>query len=197
MLRQAVSITGKILIGAGVLVLLFTAYQIWGTSIQESHSQDATAQHADVGDEQPGDPPCAGRGIRPRQDAHRPAGHRPEDWRPHTRASPIGDIRIPVIGINQVVVEGTNTPDLRKGPGHYTGTPLPGQNGNAVDRRAPHHLRPSLLQPGRRQGRRSDRRDDTAGHLRLRHDQESFVVSPSDTSVINNVFANLPDAHDV
>ena len=45
---------------------------------------------------------------------------------------PIGDIRIPVIGINQVVVEGTNTPDLRKGPGHYIGTPLPGQAGNAA-----------------------------------------------------------------
>ena len=31
-----------------------------------------------------------------------------------------------------MVVEGTNTPDLRKGPGHYTGTPLPGQAGNAA-----------------------------------------------------------------
>ena len=27
-------------------------------------------------------------------------------------------------------MEGTNTPDLRKGPGHYIGTPLPGEAGN-------------------------------------------------------------------
>ena len=44
---------------------------------------------------------------------------------------PVGEIRIPKIGINQIMVEGTNTQDLRKGPGHYTGTPLPGQAGNA------------------------------------------------------------------
>jgi sortase A len=44
---------------------------------------------------------------------------------------PIGDLRIPVIGVDQVFVEGTNTADLRKGPGHYIGTPIPGQAGNA------------------------------------------------------------------
>ncbi|HXY28128.1 MAG TPA: class E sortase, partial [Acidimicrobiales bacterium] len=44
----------------------------------------------------------------------------------------IGEIRIPAIGLDQVVVEGTATADLRKGPGHYLGTPLPGQGGNAA-----------------------------------------------------------------
>ena len=38
--RRAADLTGRILIGAGVILLLFTAYQIWGTSIQESHSQN-------------------------------------------------------------------------------------------------------------------------------------------------------------
>ena len=33
---------------------------------------------------------------------------------------PVGEIRIPAIGLDQVVVEGTNTNDLRQGPGHYT-----------------------------------------------------------------------------
>jgi len=45
--------------------------------------------------------------------------------------SPVGEIRIPAIGINQVIVSGTETQDLRQGPGHYTNTPLPGQAGNA------------------------------------------------------------------
>ncbi len=50
---------------------------------------------------------------------------------PPAAGEPVGEIRIPKIGINQIVVEGTDTDDLRKGPGHYTGTPLPGQSGNA------------------------------------------------------------------
>jgi LPXTG-site transpeptidase (sortase) family protein len=35
-------------------------------------------------------------------------------------------IRIPRLGLNAVVVQGTSTADLRKGPGHYRITGLPG-----------------------------------------------------------------------
>jgi sortase A len=42
---------------------------------------------------------------------------------------PLGRIRIPKIGVSEVFVEGTGTADLRKGPGHYPATPLPGQRG--------------------------------------------------------------------
>src|SRR5207245_8853178 len=45
---------------------------------------------------------------------------------------PVGVIKIDKIGVDKVVVEGTSVPDLRKGPGHYTGSPLPGQLGNAA-----------------------------------------------------------------
>ena len=101
----------------------------------------------------------------------RSAGPRADHRRPG-RGRAVGDIRIPVIGINQVVVEGTNTPDLRKGPGHYTGTPLPGPDRQRCHRRPPDHLRAPLLQPRLGKGRRPDRPDHAAGHLRLRHHQE-------------------------
>jgi sortase A len=42
---------------------------------------------------------------------------------------PLGRIRIPSIGVSSVVVAGTDTADLRLGPGHYPGTPLPGARG--------------------------------------------------------------------
>ncbi|HEY7075660.1 MAG TPA: class E sortase [Solirubrobacteraceae bacterium] len=42
---------------------------------------------------------------------------------------PLGRLRIPRIGVSAVVVEGTATDDLRKGPGHYPATPLPGEPG--------------------------------------------------------------------
>ena len=39
-------------------------------------------------------------------------------------------LRIPSIGLDEIVVTGTGVADLRKGPGHYSWTPLPGQPGN-------------------------------------------------------------------
>ncbi len=42
---------------------------------------------------------------------------------------PIGRLRMPKLGRSYVVVEGTDLTDLRKGPGHYPKTPLPGEGG--------------------------------------------------------------------
>lgn len=41
-------------------------------------------------------------------------------------------VTIPAIGVNQAVVEGVGRSDLRKGPGHYPGTAVPGYSGNVV-----------------------------------------------------------------
>lgn len=188
MLRQAVSITGKILIGAGILVLLFTAYQIWGTSIQESHTQDALrstlisetnsqevrhalAEAAALNKLPTGPPVAAPRTGDPAE------------------GEPVGDIRIPVIGVSQVVVEGTNTPDLRKGPGHYIGTPLPGQVGNAsIAGHRTTYGHPFYNLDGVKVG------DPivltTLQGIFVYDTTKSFVVSPSDTTVIKNAFAD-------
>jgi sortase A len=44
----------------------------------------------------------------------------------------IGRIKIDRIGLDMVVVQGTNTSSLEKGPGHYRATPLPGQPGTVA-----------------------------------------------------------------
>ena len=41
-------------------------------------------------------------------------------------------IKIPKIGVEKAVVQGVGVEDLKKAPGHYPGTPLPGQPGNAA-----------------------------------------------------------------
>lgn len=46
--------------------------------------------------------------------------------------SAIARIQIPSIDVDKTVVEGVRVGDLRKGPGHYPATPLPGQAGNAA-----------------------------------------------------------------
>ena len=44
----------------------------------------------------------------------------------------VGRIRIPEAGVSDVVVEGTDGGSLRKGPGHYPETPLPGIRGTVA-----------------------------------------------------------------
>jgi sortase A len=44
----------------------------------------------------------------------------------------IARIDIPSIDVSEYVVEGTDTGSLRKGPGHYPDTPLPGEPGTAA-----------------------------------------------------------------
>jgi sortase A len=45
---------------------------------------------------------------------------------------PIGHIRIRRMGIDFIVVQGTDESSLRRGPGHYPGTPLPGLPGTVA-----------------------------------------------------------------
>jgi sortase A len=46
--------------------------------------------------------------------------------------SPVARLVIPRLGLDEVVVEGVGDAALRAGPGHMTGTALPGEAGNAV-----------------------------------------------------------------
>jgi sortase A len=44
----------------------------------------------------------------------------------------VGRLRMPTLNRNYVVVEGTDLGTLRKGPGHYPKTPLPGEGGTVA-----------------------------------------------------------------
>jgi sortase A len=126
---RVAGIVGKVLIGAGVILLLFVVFLVWGTALQQAHTQTVlrtTLVHK-----------AQNRQVRnalsqAASDDTLPTG--PPTVAPTTAAppegSPVGEIRIPAIGIDQVIVSGTGTQDLRQGPGHYINTPLPGQAGN-------------------------------------------------------------------
>jgi sortase A len=54
-------------------------------------------------------------------------------FKPHLQQGhAIGRIKIDRIGLSIVVVQGTDTSSLQKGPGHYTNTPIPGQPGTVA-----------------------------------------------------------------
>jgi sortase A len=192
-------VLGRILLGAGVLILLFVAYQLWGTGIAESHSQAQLLQRLDAQLHRVAlHPPTTsttsgaststttkttsstttttGSGDQPTVGASIAA---PDD------GNPVGLMRIAKIGLSKVIVQGTSTSDLRLGPGHYPGTPLPGEQGNAAiaghrtTYGAPFYNLDELA-PG-------DLIDITTvqGMFTYRVTQ-TLVVSPNDTAVVDN-----------
>jgi sortase A len=158
----------------GVLLILFAAWQLWGTAIAQHSSQAKLGQefHAKVR----AHPGHVGLTLLPAA-AQLPVP--PE-------GSVMALIQIPKIGVNQYVVSGTDADDLAKGPGHYTGTALPGQHGNVAiaGHRTTHGApfnRLAELAPGD-----PIYLTDLAGQkLRYVVAATPFAVSPSNVSVLN------------
>ncbi|MDQ1505312.1 MAG: sortase [Actinomycetota bacterium] len=121
-LRSALSALGAVLTGAGVLILLFVAYQLWGTGLYTSRQQDSLRsqfnQKAKIVD------PASSTTSTTIDPLHLPP--------PPPSGESVANIRIPKIGVDKYVVQGVGLADLRKGPGHYPQTPLPGEQGNAA-----------------------------------------------------------------
>jgi sortase A len=112
---------GRVMITAGTLILLFVAYQLWGTGIHTARAQDnLESTFEEEADDHPDPRPADG--PRPRQEvpARPPAGEL------------AGRIQIPAIGVDEYFLEGTTLDILQDGPGHYVETPMPGQPGNAA-----------------------------------------------------------------
>jgi sortase A len=119
--RRFVRELGLALITAGVIVLLFVAYQLFGTSLAEQSSQNQLAkefQHALAQGETGQHPPASPSLAAPAGPARPVAGA-------------IDHLVIPKIGVNKYVVQGVDEADLQMGPGHYPQTVMPGQVGNA------------------------------------------------------------------
>jgi sortase A len=114
--RQVVRGIGKTLIAAGVLIFLFVAYELWGTGLAEARDQKALKK----------------KFAHQLQTSTTLPGQAPPTTLPPVPGDAVGIIEIPKIDVNKAVVEGVGTEDLKKGPGHYPGTPMPGEPGNAA-----------------------------------------------------------------
>lgn len=104
---------GELLLTAGVVVLLFVVYTLWGTGIQTAAAQNdlrdqLTFEAGQVEKDEPAD--LSGLELG---DAY-------------------GIIRIPRFGDDWewIIVQGTEDPDLKNGPGHYLDSVDPGEVGN-------------------------------------------------------------------
>lgn len=106
--RKVMRRIGWTLIGLGLVLILFVVYELWGTNL-------VTARHQSA--------------LRADLEQQFAAAEEDTRLRPITGEA-VGIIRIPAIDLNMAFVEGVSAEDLKKGPGHYAGTPLPGREGN-------------------------------------------------------------------
>ena len=119
----------------GAIILLFVAWQLWGTAIGEHHAQAALRAQFDAklhsGVRPPGTSPVgASSGAASSSPIRLIAAS--ERFQNPADGSVVAQLTIPKIALNQYVVSGTAASDLAMGPGHYVGTALPGQAGNVA-----------------------------------------------------------------
>lgn len=101
--NKGLDVAGRTLIASGLLLLSFVAYQLWGTSISESRAQSSMA--GSFRSQAPGVPQYGGT---------------------------VGKISIPSIGVDKWIIAGIDNESLKRGPGLFPGSPLPGQYGNVA-----------------------------------------------------------------
>jgi sortase A len=151
---------GKTLIATGLLIFGFVAYQLWGTGIETARAQHQLETEFDalLADSTSAEAPdfAAGEGgeaapttttVDPVDPVGQPVTAPDPAGAPAIATVPVGQqnidtsiengsalarLEIPKIGRNDIVVAGVGTRDLKRGPGHFPDTPLPGQLGNAA-----------------------------------------------------------------
>jgi sortase A len=132
-MRRALRALSAVLIAAGVLLLADgAATLLWEeplsslyTRIQQGRLGDRLAQL-----ERAGPSPAERRVLARLPDPERRLRFAARAALRRSRpGDPVGRLRAGAIGLDEVVVQGTDGDALRKGPGHYPGTPLPGARG--------------------------------------------------------------------
>ena len=118
---------GQTLITLGVVVLLFCAYEVYFTNVYTNKQQSRLGHdlRSEWAAPRQGPAPSAKPGQKPQvQLVDVQLGHG------------LAVIWMPRIGMvhdkAKVVVEGVSHEDLKRGPGHYPGTAMPGEVGNMV-----------------------------------------------------------------
>jgi LPXTG-site transpeptidase (sortase) family protein len=107
----------------GAVMILFVAWQLWGTAIAQHHAQSVLRNQFQSELAHHHAPTTRSGPTLLAATAHLPQP---------AEGTVIARLQIPKIGVDQYVVMGTAEGDLAKGPGHYIGTALPGQAGNVA-----------------------------------------------------------------
>lgn len=105
---RIIGILGRIFVGAGMILLFYTAYLLWGTGVytkqEQKRAADTLARNPIVSEEKltKGNiPPAVPQGGVAKL------------------GEPLFTLKIPKIGLETAVVQGVGREELKKGPGHF------------------------------------------------------------------------------
>ena len=169
LVRWVVGGLGDILVTAGLVLLLFVAWQLWWTDVEANRAQSGTVQQL-TRDFARGAPGASG-----------PARVQPA---PMQFGKAFAILRIPRLGADYArpVFQGTDYETLQEGVGHYDGTAAAGQVGNlALAGHRTTYGRPFHDIDRLRQGR-PDHRRDQAGYSVYAVDRHEIVPPPPSRS---------------
>ncbi len=152
---RALTLTGRVLLTIGLLMVAFAGFQLWGTGLAEARAQDQLSRELAARFEASATIPSSSSGTVTDSSSDDPATTRTTTSttrsatssapRPGVPDTPVvdrgrrpdpgqaaGRIVIPAIDLNKVFVEGVERDYLRLGPGRYPDGPWPGRAGNAA-----------------------------------------------------------------
>jgi sortase A len=134
-MRRAGRILGTGLLAVGVLALVW-AFVVWRwqdpftaiyTHIQQSRLESAYTKQARAFEATPLPVPTGHAAIDAKAVREHLAAEAAAYAKTLEEGDPVGKITIGRIGLSMVVVQGTDEETLKKGPGHYTASGLPGE----------------------------------------------------------------------
>jgi sortase A len=173
--RRFAQVLGWTLVWTGVYLLAYVGWLVFGTDLVNARIQEAAAVDLEQRFE-----------VAPPPDIEPVVVEEKAVERVLEQEPPAGTgfamMRVPKVGLDAVMFEGTSTETLALGPGHMSGTSLPGQPGNAViSGHRTTHGRPfhdfDLLEPG-------DLIEiETGIGTHVYEVRDSFIVAPTDVWV--------------
>lgn len=110
---RALQILGALFLLAGLGIGGYLAWLLWGTGLETTRAQAELRERFVVGARRPEEAPPAERVAK-------------------VPGRAVAILQIPRIGLDMVVVEGTDTEALKKGPGHYLQTAYPWEDRGRV-----------------------------------------------------------------
>ena len=116
------SAVAAVLLLSGALMAGFVVFLLYGTGIETRIEQRRLLQELES-TSSPELPAPAGRSLPT-------TANQPHERPAVDVGDPLGQLSIPAIGAEWVFVSGIGEDELRLGPGHFPGTPLPGEQGN-------------------------------------------------------------------
>ncbi len=191
---KAFQALGRSLIILGGLTLLFVAYQLWGTGVlTDRYQSDLEEDFSELIDVVEETTPTTSAPETSESDEFNYAELL---WRPEGQA--MAQLVIPKMGLTATVVSGVSSESLRRGPGHFPDTPMPGMPGNSAI--AGHRTtwgapfgNIEKLEPGDEIKIQTIQGTFTYVVLEQNGGRGNFIVSPNEFDVLDQNFNSSPD----